>query len=80
MWTMAEDIWRVVVSHQIGTPELLIPWVSLSVPDAELTIQLHQVYNTYVVLLRRLHGATRGLRPCIGGGGEQEAQGTTIES
>ena len=80
MWRTAEDIWRVLVCRPIGTPDGLIPRVSSDVPGAELTLRMQQVYSIFVVLLRRLLGATRMLRPCMGGRGEQEAQGATLAS
>ena len=66
---MAEDVWRVLLCCSIGTPDGLIPTVSSGVPGAELTLRMHQVYPIDVVLLRRLRGATRMLRPPMGGRG-----------
>ena len=72
---MAEDIWRVLVCRPIGTPDSLISLVPSGVRGAELTLRMHQVDSIHVVSLRRPLGATRMLRPCMGGIGKQEAQG-----
>ena len=80
MWRTAENIWTVLVCRPIGTPDGLILRVSSGVPGAEFTLRMQQVYSIHVVLLRRLLGATRMLRPGMGGRGKQEPEGATLAS
>lgn len=77
---MTEDVWRVVVRCPIGTPDRLTPRATSSIPDTELTLRMNQVYPIHVVLLRWHQGATRMLKPCMGGRREQEFEGAELAS